>query len=166
MTTGSGKSVADTPFEEALADFKEFLSSQGLSTKVIWVFREDVVFQPERIFIKLPIPTENESRAQACYELAQRRNFGVSLRAFCLLETHPCCYIVLPENDGDAGRMLMSKAAVKCVAVTNLIEAEPVLNPAKWLTLRLLNRKSHVGGFDEYIPSKYNLLPDYAGGAG
>ena len=165
MTIGSGKLVADTPFEEASTDFREFLTSQGLSTNLVWVFREDVVFQREHIFIKSPVSAKNELRAQACYELAQKRNFGVSLRAFCLLEDCPCCYIVLPENDDDAGRMLMSKAAVKYVAVTNLSKAEPILNSAKWLMLRLLNRKSHVGGFDEYIPSKYSLLPDYPGGA-
>jgi len=166
MTIGSGKSVVDTSFDEALEDFREFLSGQGLSPDLVWVFREDVIFQREHIFIKSPIPAENEARAKACYELAQKRNFGVNLRAFCLLEVYPCCYIVLPEDDMDAERKLMSKVAVKYLVLTNLTKAEPILNPVKWLMLSLLHRKSYIGGFDEYIPSKYTLLPDCRGGAG
>src|SRR5215210_1049540 len=159
MTIRSGKSFADTSFDEALDSFREFLSGQGLSEDLVWVFREDVIFQRERIFIKTPVPAENEARAKACYELGQERNFGINIHAFCLLEFRPCCYIVLPEDDIDAERMLIPEVAVKYSVLSNLTKAELILNPVKWQMLRLLNYKSNINWFNEYIPSKYTLLP-------
>jgi hypothetical protein len=161
MTIGSGKSMADTSFDEALDSFREFLSNQGLSTNLLWIFREDVIFQGARIFIKTPVPLGNEPCARACYELGQKRDFGINIQAVCLLESRPCCYIVLPEDDVAAMRMLIPKVAVKYLVLTDMTKAEPVSNPIKWRMLRLLNRKSHIGGFHEYIPSKYTLLPEY-----
>ena len=161
MTIGSGKSVTDTSFDEALDSFREFLSGQGLSTDLAWVFLEDVIFQDERIFIKTPIPSENETRAQACYELGQRRDFGINLQAFCLLESRPCCYILLPEDDLDAQYHLMSNIALKLSVWTNLRKAKSISNPIKWLALKLINRKSQFSSFDDHMPSKHSLLPEY-----
>jgi hypothetical protein len=161
MTVGSGTSVADTPFDEALDSFREFLSGQGLSTDLVWVFREDVIFQRERIFIKTPVPAENESRARACYELGQKRDFGINLKAFCLLESRPCCYILLPEDDLDAQYLLMSNISLKLSVWTNLRKAESISNPVKWLALKLMNRKSQSSSPDDHIPSKRSLLPEY-----
>jgi hypothetical protein len=161
MNTGSGKSVADTSFDEAVDSFKNFLSGQGLSTDLAWVFREDVIFQRERIFIKTPIPAENETRARACYELGQKRDFGINLQAFCLLESRPCCYILLPEDDLDAQYLLMGNILLKLSVWTNLRKAESISNPVKWQALKLMNRKSRVSGPDDHIASKHSLLPEY-----
>jgi len=161
MAVGYGKLVADTFFDEALISFKEFLSGQGLATDLVWVFREDVIFQRERIFIKSPVPAENESRARACYELGQKRDFGINLQAFCLLESHPCCYILLPEDDLDAQYLLMSNISLKLSVWTNLRNAESISNPMKWLALKLMNRRSQFSSPDDHIPSKGILLPEY-----
>lgn len=147
MTTGSGKSVAETSFDEALLRFREFLSGQGLSTGVAWVFHEDVIFQRERIFIKTPIPAENEIRARACYESGQKRDFGINLQAFCLLESRPCCYILLPEDGLDAQYLLMSNISLKLSVWTNLRKAEPISNLLKWQALKLWNRKAQLSRF-------------------
>jgi hypothetical protein len=153
--------VKNTSFAEAINSFKEFLSDQGLSSDLQWVFRDDVVFRQGRIFIKTPLPANNESRAEACYELGRERDYGVVVKAFCLLESRPCCYIVLPEDDVDAQYMLMSNVAVKYIIRTDLLEAESISNLIKWCVLRLLNRKSHIVSFDDHIPSRYSLLPEY-----
>jgi hypothetical protein len=153
--------VKDTSFAEAIDSFKEFLSGQGLSSDLQWIFCEDVVFRQGRIFIKTPLPANNESRAEACYELGRERDYGVVLKGFCLLDSRPCCYIVLPEDDVDAQYMLMSNVAVKYIIRTDLMEAEPISNLLKWCVLRLLNRKSHIVSFDDQIPSRYSLLPEY-----
>jgi hypothetical protein len=161
MTTESGKSVADTSFDEALDSFREFLSGQGVSTDFAWVFLEDVIFQDERIFIKTPLPAENESRARACYELGQKRGFGINLKALCLLESRTCCYILLPEDDLDAQYLLMSNVSLKLSVWTNLRKAESISNPVKWLALKLLNPKSQFSSFDDHIPSRQSLLPEH-----
>ncbi len=153
--------VKDTSFAEAVSSFKEFLSGQGLSSDFRWVFREDVIFQQGHILIRTPLPAGNESRAEACYELGRERDYGVVLKAFCLLESRPCCYIVLPTDNIDAQHMLVSNVAVKYIIRTDLAEAEPISNPLKWYVLRLLNRKSHILSFDDHIPSRYSLLPGF-----
>ena len=153
--------MAETSFDEALDSFKDFLSGQGLSTDVACVFREDVIFQREGIFIKTPIPAENESRARACYELGQKRAFGINLHAFCLLESRPCCYMILPEDDLDAQYLLMSNTSLKMSVWTNLREAESISSPGKWLVLKLINQKLRFSSPDDHIPSKHSLLPEY-----
>ena len=161
MTIGSGISVTDTSFDEALESFKDFLSGQGISADLVWIFREDVIFQTERIFIKTPIPAENESRARACYELGQKRDFGINLQAFCLLESRPCCYILLPEDDLDAQYLLMSNISLKLSVWKNLRKAESISNPVKWMALKLMNRRPQFSSPDDHIPSKHSLLPEY-----
>ena len=69
MNLGTKKSVVETSFDEALDDFKEFLLSQKISTDLIWIFSEDVIFQNEHIYIKAPISNKNEALAKDCYEL-------------------------------------------------------------------------------------------------
>lgn len=160
MNIGSGETIADTPFDEAIDVFRAFLSDQRLSPDLIWVFREDVIFRHERILIRTPVPTGNEGRAMACYELGQKRGFGVNLHAFCLLESRPCCYTILPEDDTDAQHLLMSGATLKCSVWTNLKEAAAISNSLKWLALGLFNRRSHSFSAEAHIPSKHSLLPE------
>lgn len=161
MSLGTKKQVADTPFDEALDDFREFLLSQELSADLIWIFSEDVIFQGESIFIKTPLSNENERRAKDCYELGQRRDFGIWLQAFCLFKSQPCCYIFLPENDLDSQYSLMSNESLKYSVWNNLKEAKPVSNILNWKITRLLNKKSHLFCSEIHIPSKFSLLPEF-----
>jgi hypothetical protein len=161
MTVGPGKSVSETSFDEATRSFEEFLSEQGLPSDLCWVFQEDVVFRGKRIFIKISNPTENWHQAEACYELGRSRNFGMNLHAFCLLESRPCCYVILPEGDLDAQYMLMANSLLKYSVWTDLREAEAVSNPLRWQMLRWRNPKSQFLSSDDHIPSKVSLLPEY-----
>jgi hypothetical protein len=51
-------------FCEAVNQLKSFLESRGLSTEIVWITREDVVWQPNCIYVKLPIPEENLRAAE------------------------------------------------------------------------------------------------------
>ena len=94
------------------------------------------------------------------YELGRQRNFGVCLHAFCLLQSRLCCYVVLPEDDLDGERMLMSNVAVKYSVASNLREAQPIERS-------VASSASGFDGFNSHIPSKRTLLPDFvAFGAG
>ena len=161
MSLATRKQVADTPFDESLDDFREFLFGQGLSTDLIWLFSEDVIFQDEAVFIKTPHSITNEDRAKDCYELGQKRNFGISLQAFCSFQSQLCCYIYLPEDDLDAQYSLMSNEAVKYSVWNNLKEAQSISSVVKWKIMRLRNYKesNHFSSL-AHIPSKFSLLPD------
>lgn len=154
-------SVADTSFDEALDDFRQFILSQKLPAQLIWIFSEDVIFQNEHIFIKTPVFGENALFARKCYELGQKRNFGVSLQGFCLFESQLCCYIYLPEDEVDAQYSLMSKETLKYSVRTNLIEAQPVSNILEWMMLNLKNPESNSFCIDNHIPSRISFLPEF-----
>ena len=127
-------------FHEAKQFFQNFLSEQGLSSDLLWAFGEDIICLPKRFLIKVPLPAENESFAQACYDIGRERDFGLCLHAFCLLGGRPCCYIQLPKDDLDAQYSLMGNHSVKYSVRSDLINAEAVANPLLWQTYRLIEK--------------------------
>jgi hypothetical protein len=155
-----GQLIAETSFDQAVCYFRQFLSNEGLPCELTWLFREDVLFQGDRIMIRMPIATENSRLAADSYELGRQRKFGLCLHGFCLFQSRLCCYVMLPEDDLDGERMLMSNVAVKYSAASNLREAQPV-------EISVASSSAGFDGFDSHIPSKRTLLPDFAAmGAG
>jgi hypothetical protein len=61
---------------------------------------------------------------------------------------------VLPEDDLDAERLMMSNVAVKYSVVSDLREAEPIEHS-------VTSPNSVIDGFNSYIPSKRTLLPEF-----
>ena len=43
-----------SPFALALAQFRDFLASEGHCTDILWVFREDIVDRWPPIYVKVP----------------------------------------------------------------------------------------------------------------
>lgn len=160
MSLAFKKSIPDISFDEALNDFKEFLSGQGLSNQLTWIFLEDVIFRGENIFIKTPV--SNQSIARSYYKIGQKRNFGINLQAFCTLESQLCSYIYLPENDIDAQYSLMSNKALKYSVSKNLRAAKSITNTLKWKMLKLLSPELSSSDFDQHIPSKLSFLPKFS----
>ncbi len=119
-------------FHEAKQFFQNFLSEQGLSSDLLWVFGEDIICLPNRFLIKVPLPAKNESFAEACYNIGLERDFGLCLHAFCLLDGRPCCYVQLSEDDLDAQYSLMGNHSVKYSVRSDLINAEPVASSLLW----------------------------------
>lgn len=129
-------------FVNAKQYFQKFLVEQGLSSDLLWVFGEDVICLPKRFLIRGPLPAENESFAEACYNIGRERDFGICLHAFSLLDSRPCCYVQLPEDDLDAQYSLMGNLHVKCSVRTDLINAEPITNPLLWQAYRFKEKFS------------------------
>ena len=129
-------------FYEAKQFFQNFLSKQGLSSDLLWVFGEDVISLENRFLIKVPLPAENESFAQACYDIGLERDFGLCLHAFCLLDGRPCCYVELPKDDLDAQYSLMGNLSLKCSVRSDLINAEPIESFLVWQTYCLSEKFS------------------------
>ena len=153
-----GLLIAETSFDEAVKYYRQFLTTQGVASELTWLFQEDVVVEGDHILVRAPDHAENMRLAANCYELGRRRNFGVCLHGFCLFQSCLGCYVMLPEDDLDAERMLMSNVAVKYSVVSKLQEAEPGL---------FKSSASVIDGFNSHIPSKRTLLPDFAAmGAG
>ncbi len=147
--------IAETSFDQAVDYFRHFLSSEGFPCELTWLFREDVIFKGDRILIKSPIATNNLQLAADSYELGRQRKFGVCLHGFCTFESRLCCYVMLPEDDLDGERLLMSNVAVKFSVVTEPREAQAI----RFVT----SYDASDDGFNSHLPSKRTLLPDFAG---
>ena len=64
-------------FPGALRQCQDFLTGQKFSPDLLWVFREDVAWRKRRIFIKEPLPPENERLAESLYESGRQRDLGI-----------------------------------------------------------------------------------------
>lgn len=43
-------------FTDATKQLKDFLATQNLSTELLWVFREDIIWRKQLIYVKEPLP--------------------------------------------------------------------------------------------------------------
>jgi len=153
-------------FQEAQSHFKKWLATDGPSSDLLWLFREDVIFLYDRVFIRMPIPAENETRMARCFELGQERGFGLNLHGFCLLDSQLCCYVALPKDDLESQYMLMGPDAVKYSWRNEIPLAEAIRNPMLWKIRSWQSNRARFSHFDSHLPSKYSLLPDYVGDGG
>ena len=153
-------------FYEAQSEFKNFLAREGQSSTLLWLFREDVIFLFARVFVRIPVPAENEARMAACYELGKKRGFGVNLHGFCLLDSQLCCYVVLPKDDLESQYMAMDPNLIKYSFRKELPPAETVRNPVFWKIRAWQSKRARFSHFDDHIPSRSSLLPDYGGSGG
>jgi hypothetical protein len=131
-------------FRESKEEFQKFLAAQGLSSDLLWIFREDLICLPTRILIKVPLPEKNEILAETLFDTGREQNFGICLNAFCSLDGKICCYVQLPNDGFDAQCSLMSNEHVKFSVRTNPLNAEPVTNVLFWRFYRLVEKFSYA----------------------
>jgi len=112
------------PFPEAVRFFSDFLRSEGLSTEVVWVFREDVLQRRFKIWVREPIPSSNLDLVERYFEYGRGQGRGVTLEAFCRLGDRLVCYVWVPEDD-EAASYAMQQALNTKIRVP-LTEAKSV----------------------------------------
>ena len=141
-------------FTDATKQLKDFLASQDLSPELEWVFREDIIWRKQLIHVRVPLPQANESLAKSLYEKGRQRDLGIRLETLCLLDSHPCCYVWLPEDqmEAECALLLMSKFIIS--APNELKRAEPVGNPVTWQAYKLFEGKSAGRSLLEKLPGK------------
>lgn len=132
-------------FETAVEEFQDFLkSNNGLTAEIWWVFREDVTWRGDRIYIRQPLDPENTKYARELYEIGRSNGNGLRLEALCILDSHPCCYVWAPGDLREAGeRLLLMYPYIKSIP-ENLKEAISVRSLLKW---KLLMRFENPGKF-------------------
>ena len=154
--------IAETSFNQAIQNFKEFLADNNLPTEILWVFQEDTVqrnneFYETNFWLKLPLPEENEKFAEAHYKIGQRKNLGVSLYAFAICEDKICCSFVVPKDKEDSEYLFMSPKYLKFTFSEDLPKAQPVRSLLQWKLFTLLPFKYIKGCFMVYLQSKNDL---------
>jgi hypothetical protein len=132
-------------FAAAVLRFQAFLRQQNVSPDFIWIFREDVMTWRRRLYVKLPLPSENEKLAETRYHAGRSLGFGVCLKAFCLIDSIPCCHVWFAKDADNAAQHLC--AGLKLAVPVALRAAHPVRSRFQWLMMKRVGAKRLELGF-------------------
>jgi hypothetical protein len=102
-----GATFATPAFDEAVSRLREFIKSQGGTTDLFWIFREDVIVGPNN-WIRFPVPMENAELAAGYYEFGRDQGFGVTLAAHSLVGDRFACYVWVPKDKSEAADRLQA----------------------------------------------------------
>lgn len=92
------------PFDEAVDRLRRFIASQGGSTELLWVFREDVTTCVRSCWIRMPAAADDTALARGCYEHARERGLGVTLSVLCDVRGRSASYVWSPKDEQEAER--------------------------------------------------------------
>jgi len=101
--------MVEENFLEAFDKFKAFLAENNHPNKLVWVFREDVIWKPDQILVNELSIKGNEMRAEKYFNQGKEAGFGIALNAFCVTEDQLICKIDLPTDEIDAEYKMVSK---------------------------------------------------------
>lgn len=127
--------VACPSFSEAINRFRQFIEEQGLSSDLLWLFREDVVDRWPKTYLRIPT-TDDGTLVEFLYDVGLKRGLGVHLNVFCLHEGRPCCYIWVPENEEDASYRMLSGLKLSVPEQPDRRIVLPVGSRLRWIWLR------------------------------
>lgn len=139
-------------FGEAVEQFGGFLVSQGLSSELLWVFREDVCWRQQRLFVKVPVAEGNVGSVEKLYNLGVNRGLGVRLDVLCLLDTRACCYAWLPSDEEDASYAMLS--GLKLSVPVEPMVAHAVRSELLWRAYKWLERSETFTGIAKQVPRR------------
>lgn len=155
--------LAETAFEDAKSAFTAFLANNGLDTRILWVFNEDLYSRNTDLFktdfwLKLPLPSANEDFARRHFEMGKKKGFGLALTAFASCDEGLCCSFIVPTDDEDAQYMLMGPEHLKYSYVdVDMPVAKVVRSKILWKLFGVLRFWSRPGNHFVYLASKATL---------
>jgi hypothetical protein len=84
-------------FNLAVSDFRHFLSEQGHSDDLFWVFRDDLWYSgPNQVLIRYPPPAENPLLARKVYDEGRERGL-VGITAVATAEGRTAATVWFPR---------------------------------------------------------------------
>ena len=132
-------------FDSAVAQFRAFLKRNNYSENVVWVMPEDILLTGKRfLYVRVPIPAENEERIHRMYEdgVAQKR--GLVMGSVCMMNQSTYCYLWFPKSadeipqgvwptNGDLKLSAMKKSSSPA--------GRPINQQILWMLLKLWHHK-------------------------
>jgi hypothetical protein len=105
-------------FDEALAQFREFLWGRGVSGELIWVGPEDLLLTgSRRYYVRLARAGANETRARELFASRAGTHAGLGFRVIAFAEEGLCCCVVKRRTAGVKFSVPIEDARVDAVAV-------------------------------------------------
>src|SRR5689334_5192949 len=95
-------------FDNAVAEYAEFMKKCGWPPRIIWVTPKDVLFTGSlRVYIRL-VKHGRDDEARQTYEAGRASRLGVEFCTLCELNGAACCFVWFPRNREEATRMMMT----------------------------------------------------------
>ena len=131
-------------FQEAVAQFRQFVAANGYPQDVVWVTPDDVILSGgAQVYVRVPTLRGNEKSARQRFETGMSRKVGVLFAILCEVEGATCSYVWVPKDESEAQEGLMP-TGIKMSARTgsSRIHGEPIRNLLRWSYLHLKYRKN------------------------
>lgn len=100
--------TGSTLFLDEVSALKSVLASRGLSQRIVWIFREQVVILGSRIFVRDPVPLNTFHRTRALFDACRASRTPAVISVLCTLRPHTryeatACYLSRTTLDADEG---------------------------------------------------------------
>lgn len=149
-------------FSEVLDFYKKGLELKGYSTKLAWLFRENIIVQPERRkykFLINPKANSPNDNIELIYNELRRRNWEIFVYTFITLEEQT--YVTIAGDDYDfeesEGDIDVNNWGIKFgfgdPINTEKAEIEFVTSTTHWKKL-MKKESSSIGPFDYFYLAK------------
>jgi hypothetical protein len=96
-------------FQQAVNSLRDFLAEQRKPATVCWVFRDDVFQYKRQVFVKWPLPEDNEAKAERLYEMGRERELGLAIEVFCFDKRQAYCYVFIPEDAYESEALMLTE---------------------------------------------------------
>jgi hypothetical protein len=130
-------------FQEALAEFHQFLARNGHPQEVIWVKPDDVILTGgPLLYVRVQASRGNEESARQLFESGISRQMGVLFGTLCEIDGATCSYVWVPKDETESQQALMPTGLKMSVHSENSrVRGKAVRNPLHWSYFRLKYRK-------------------------
>jgi hypothetical protein len=132
--------------EESIQEFRQFLDKFDYPQKVVWITPRDVLFTDSLfIYIKVPVPTNNEKQVRQLFDLSQATRRGILFGTICAIEDTTYAYAWVPGDAGEEERRMMNSGLKMSVPAGDFKRhGEIVRSLLRWsyLQLKLRNRQN------------------------
>ena len=124
-------------FEEAVAQYQDFLVQNGYPRDLTWIEPDDVLLSGKRSFyVRMPIGTKQMDAARDLFEQGTTTGMGVLFHTVCATNRTTFGGAWMPRSRDEAQRALMPKG-LKLSADTERTPAVEVRNLLLWMLLKL-----------------------------
>jgi hypothetical protein len=124
--------------------FTKFLEQNKYPAKIVWLMPEDVLLSGRRfLYVRVPIPTTNETNARNIYDEAVRNGRGLLMFTICEMGASTCCCVWFPKGPEEEPQGLWSDGGgVKFSARTeeSRLMGKPVKSRLFWAFLKSQHR--------------------------
>jgi hypothetical protein len=131
-------------FEEAKFSLQGFLRRCEESSRVIWLFREDVTSYRRLVWVRRWDKERAEALAKEVYDTGRARGLGVRFQGLVRLEAGTGCIVWCPKDDVAASQAMMPRG-LKLSVSTPLLTGIEVRSRATWAYLTWRNARREFG---------------------